>query len=183
MGFGCAAPVEPVGSAEPQPEEAVAQTAEPLSAGLALSIAPDASGIVPSTWEYRELSTRNIFGCNDYDILQGTGWFPATWYKTYPFMAAGDTFVVNLEHTFRAFLCAAQMDPYNSVYVERVDAGAVGGKLAGRFGVVPDGTSGETTITCMRNPSGDPDRTLTCEDAHVRLPAKGTMTVHIRFQE
>ncbi|HYX38187.1 MAG TPA: hypothetical protein VE954_34230 [Oligoflexus sp.] len=132
--------------------------------------------VIPVLWNYREVATRKVVGCRQWDVLQGTGWFQATWYTDYTPKADNTLYTVEPKPTLGARICAARMDAYNSV---RVEAGA----LRGSFSVNPDGLSNETTITCRPNPAGTEYDNLVCDEAHVALSAQGTVRIVIRYED
>lgn len=133
--------------------------------------------VVPVLWAYREVATRTFLGCRQWDVLQGTGWFQATWHTEYtPVLEDHDTYTVTPRQNLAAKICAAKMDAYNSVRVEA-------GDLRGFFPINPDGQSSETEVTCRPNPEGSEYDSLVCDEAHVAVSEKGTVRIYIRFEE
>jgi hypothetical protein len=131
---------------------------------------------IPVLWNYREMATRTVIGCRQWDVLQGTGWFQATWHTEYTPEADGNVYRVTPTPKLAAKLCAAKMDQYNRM---RVEAGA----LRGSFSVIPDGFASEASIICRPRPEGTEYDNLVCEDAHVSVPERGTVRVIIHYQE
>lgn len=154
------------------------------STGFSLVVRSASPGLAAEQWLYRETATRSAPGCYDYDVLQRTGWYPATWHRTYPFTPSATGAVVRLERTPRAAVCAARMDANNEVVVT-LDGPR--GRISGSFQVVPDGSSDAASARCARVETSFVDdrgatraeSALSCSDAHVQVPGSGAMTVTV----
>jgi hypothetical protein len=148
----------------------------PAAAATTFEFIPNAEGLAPVLWNYREVATRTVIGCRQWDVLQGTGWFQATWYSDYAPTRQGSAYMVTLKPKLAAKICAAKMDRYNSVRMEA-------GELRGSFSINPDGLASETSISCRPNPEGTEYTSLSCDEAHVFVPENGTVRIHIRYEE
>jgi hypothetical protein len=148
----------------------------PAAAATTFEFIPDTEGLVPVLWNYREVATRTVIGCRQWDVLQGTGWFQATWYSDYTPALQGSVYTVTPKPKLAAKICAAKMDQYNSVRMEA-------GDLRGSFSIHPDGLASETSISCRPNPEGTEYTSLSCDEAHVFVPENGIVRIHIRFEE
>jgi len=163
--------------------EGISTSAEALATGVSSVVKSRSGGLVPQQWLYREIATHKVVGCYDYDYLQGSGWFLASWNRTYPFIASAAGPVVNLQRTARATACLAKMDEFNHV---NMSLAASTGPVAGSSRVVPGGASTFASATCKRvcytvtNEIGTQTGSrLDCTDARVRVPASGAMTVTV----
>jgi hypothetical protein len=175
-------------AAEPPPsdvgDEAVTSSEESLSTGVSLVVRPLTAGLQPQQWHYVETATRKVIGCYDYDVLQGSGWYLATWRRTYDFVAAASGPTVNLQRTLRASACAARMAPFNEVTVSLATAA---GPVEGFFRVLPTGATASAAVTCTKVDSSFVDSSgrtqvssrLACTDAAVKVPTSGAMTVTV----
>jgi hypothetical protein len=146
------------------------------AAATTFEFIPDHSELVPVLWNYREMATRTVIGCRQWDVLQGTGWFQATWHIDYTPVAQGNVYSVTHKQKLAAKICAAKMDQYNRVRMEA-------GSLRGSFSVIPDGFANETSISCRPNPEAEEYNNLACDEAHVAVPNNGTVRIYIRYQE
>ncbi len=142
---------------------------------------PDREELSVTVWHYREVSTRTwLPGCMLPDVLQGTGWFPNTFYTDYSPRATAEGFEVILEPGKMARYCAAQMDAYNSLRLELSRSDAPDGVWGGSFSVIPDAAAGkEATVHCRLQISEDPLASLLCEPAHIRLEKNGAYRIFI----
>jgi hypothetical protein len=171
-------------AAEEVGDEPITASEEALSTGVSLVVKSASPGLAAQQWFYREVATRKVWGCYDYDVLQRTGWSLATWYRTYTFAPSAAGPVVNLERTLRASACSARMDGVNDV---TVSLATPAGPVTGSFRVVPDGAASAAAVRCTRADTPFVDDTgatrtasaLACTDARVKLPASGPMTVTI----
>jgi hypothetical protein len=132
--------------------------------------------VVPVLWSFREVATRTVIGCRQWDVLQGTGWFQATWHTEYTPEAQENVYRVTPKQKLAAKICAAKMDPYNRVRVEA-------GELRGSFALIPDGFASETSIVCRARPEGTEYDNLVCDEAHVSVPERGTVRIFIHYQD
>jgi hypothetical protein len=148
----------------------------PAAAATTFEFIPENPELVPVLWNYREMATRTVIGCRQWDVLQGTGWFQATWYSDYTPVLQGSFYTVTLKQKLAAKICAAKMDQYNSVRMEA-------GELRGSFSINPNGVASETSISCRPNPEGTEYTSLSCDEAHVSVPENGTVRIHIRYEE
>jgi len=148
----------------------------PAAAATTFEFVSEQNAVVPVLWNYRELATRTVIGCRQWDVLQGSGWFQATWYTDYTPLAEGNVYKVKHQQKLGPKICAAKMDQYNSV---RVEAGA----LRGSFSVNPDGFANETSVTCRPNPAGSEYDNLVCDEAHVAVSGQGTVRIFIRYED
>ena len=101
-------------------------------------------------WEYRELSTRSRWwlGCWSYDVLQGTGWFPSTWYQYIDPTEDNGQLFYQTDRTARACYCDVQPDEFNSLTLTHVtDEGT---ELDGFLRIFPDFSVETTSITVRR---------------------------------
>jgi hypothetical protein len=179
---GCAGEPLPADASD----EAVTTSEDSLATGVSLVVKPLTAGLAPQQWHYVETATRKVVGCYDYDVLQGSGWYLATWRRTYGFAAASAAPTVNLERTLRAAACAARMSPLNEV---TVSLSTTAGPVDGFFRVLPTGSTSSAAVTCKKVDSSFVDelgRTRTasrldCTDAAVKLPTSGAMTVTVRL--
>jgi len=137
-----------------------------------LTITIDDPALVPTAWQYRELTTRTWApGCYQYDVLQGSGWFPMTFYKDIEPSVSVDqrtyTYVTG-DRSWMASYCGATMDKVgNYVFVELIDRN---GNLiaAGTFNVIGEGATNHADVRCRVQPQPDSDRDLlVCPDALV----------------
>ncbi len=154
----------------------------PLASAISFEFAPDRSELVPTVWTQREVSTRGILGCRQWDILQGTGWFPATFYTEYSPSLSNGIYRVEHKQKWPAKLCAAKMDAYNTVRLEMRSDLVEEGLLRGFFHINPNGISNETTINCRFNPASTSD-TLSCDEAQVLVPKEGSVRIHIHLED
>jgi len=152
-----------------QAEEEVGAVEQPLKTGISLVVKSTSAGLIATDWQYREVATKKIWGCYDYDFLQNSGWFLATWYKTYVFVPTPAGQTVQLEQTVRAKLCNAKMDAFNYVGV-KLETKA--GPITGSFRVIPTGTKSSASAVCK-----DTNGTLVCSNAYVKVPTSGAITV------
>lgn len=146
------------------------------AAATTFEFIPDHPELVPVLWNYREMATRTVIGCRQWDVLQGTGWFQATWYSDYAPAFQGKAYTVTPKQSLAAKICAAKMDQYNSVRMEA-------GSLRGSFSINPDGIASETSISCRPDPEASEYETLVCDEAHVAVPNNGTVRIYIRYEE
>lgn len=174
---------EPLADEAELEAEAISTSEEAISTGVSLVVNSRSTGLVAENWTYREVATRKVWGCYDYDVLQRSGWFLATWYRTYPFTASAAGPVVKLDRTVRAYACGARMDEFNYV---NMSLATPTGPVTGSFRVVPGGTSTSATVTCKRvdytvtNELGTSNGSqLECTDARVKVPSSGAMTVAV----
>lgn len=148
----------------------------PAMAATTFEFIPDHPELVPALWNYREVATRTVIGCRQWDVLQGTGWFQATWYSDYEPTAQGGVYSVTPRQKLGAKICAARMDQYNSVRMEA-------GPWRGSFSIHPDGLENETSITCRVHPEKPEYESLVCDEAHVAVPGNGTVRIFIRYED
>jgi hypothetical protein len=153
----------------------MALLSSPALAATTFEFIPDHPELIPALWNYREVATRTVIGCRQWDVLQGTGWFQATWYTDYTPVAQGNVYTVTPKQKLAAKICAAKMDPYNSVRMEA-------GELRGSFSIHPDGFASETRISCRPDPEGSEYNSLVCDEAHVAVPENGTVRIFMRFE-
>ncbi len=136
-----------------------------------LTVVPETPGVSVISWDFREISTKKFPGCWQYDFLQGTGWYPRTWYKNYLPVPVEESYVFSPKQTLTAKYCSAKMDQYNYVNIQKVTENST---LNGQFSIVPDGLTAEVNIYCTT--SGE---SLVCENAHVLWEPSKTATVHV----
>lgn len=153
------------------------------SAGT-LVVSPESEDLIVTQWNHREVATRNWFGCREYDFLQGTGWYSSTWHNDFePAFDVDDddnVYTFETKRTWRQRYCASEMDQYNYVQLEWIDAD--GTVLHGRFSVIPGGQSDDVEIGCSVNHSNDPYNAITCDDAVVSWSADGTYYIDIFWE-
>lgn len=78
-----------------------------------LTVISNSKNLVPTTLGFREQTTKSwLPGCSWYDILQNTGWFPATFYTdTYPVESTDQVFEFQFKkRSPLALYCAAKTD-------------------------------------------------------------------------
>lgn len=128
----------------------------------------DGTGLEVTQWETREVTTRKWRpGCMQYDVLQGTGWFPRTWHIDYtPELVEEDLYYFETSSGFWRWYCQAEMDEINYVQLE-MDSGVEGAPLQGRFRVVPGGESNEAVVTCSVDKKAVYYNAIVCDDAVV----------------
>lgn len=137
-----------------------------------LTITVEEQGLVPTAWQYREITTRTWApGCYQYDVLQGSGWFPVAFYKDIEPSVSEDPRVytyVTGEQSWTASYCGARMDRVgNYVFVELIDdKGSL--TAAGTFNVIGEGPTNSADVRCRVQPQPEADRDLlSCTDALV----------------
>jgi hypothetical protein len=151
------------------------------SAGT-LVVSPSSEDVVVTQWNHREVATRNWLGCREYDFLQGTGWYSSTWHNDFEsiFDDYENAYTFETKRTWRQRYCASEMDQYNYVQVEWIDAN--GTVLHGRFSIVPGGQSDDVEIECSVSHSNDPYNAITCDDAVVSWRSGSTVYVDIIWE-
>lgn len=166
-------------------------TAVTVTANGVLTIKPEDGGAITfGEWEYRESSTRSRFwvGCWMYDFLQGSGWFPSTWYQYIdPTETDGsdDNLEYAVDRTLRAKYCNAQPDQYNYLDVKHIEED--GTVLDGFLRIFPDDTT-STSITVRCGPAGVISSpcatcTLNCETATIAWDGRGTAEITVTWEE
>lgn len=179
--FACSDPTAGAPSeADVNAGEPTARTEEqPLSTGIRFAFEGSDPNLVPGVWEYREVAARNWIGCQSYDVLQGMGWYPTTWYRSISPILEGGKYMYSIDRTFRAVYCGARMDAYNALGLRFPDPAAPGGYLVGYVAVIPDGNSADVAVRCRKDTSRGALNTLWCDEAHVKVPSKGTVAVRL----
>ena len=161
---------------------AITATVSSFASAISFEFAPDRSELVPTAWTQREVSTSGILGCRQWDVLQGTGWFPATFYTEYTPVLNNGIYRVEHKQKWTAKFCAAKMDAYNTVRLEMRSDLVEEGLLRGFFHINPNGISNETTINCRFNPASTYD-TLSCDEALVSVPKEGSVRINLHFED
>lgn len=159
---------------------AMTHLAVAASAGT-LVVSTSTEDVVVTEWNHREVATRKWLGCWEYDFLQGTGWYPSTWHNDFEPVFDDDLYVFETTRTWRQRYCASEMDQYNDVQIEWVDAD--GTVLHGRFSVVPGGDSEDVEIGCYISDVSDSYNAITCDDAFVNWNPKSTVYVDVVWEE
>ena len=154
----------------------------PGSQAGTLIVVPSDENLVALQWTYREVSTRNWFGCWWWDVLQGAGWFPATWYQDIEPEVEDGTYSFTTRDNLHARYCNAQMDSTNRIRLAVHDEDETI-LLQGGFSVIPDGDSQEAVIRCVPTDTQDEWNSLACEDAHVAWANSRPIVVHIIWDE
>lgn len=129
-------------------------------------------GLVPAGWQYREIAKRTwLPGCYLYDVLQGSGWFPATFYKDVePDVSFdGQTYTyITGNRSWHAGYCGAEMDTVgNYVFLDVLDDSQAL-VASGTFNVIGLGDSQHAQVHCRIQDQPDWDVNLVlCNDALV----------------
>ena len=153
----------------------------PSAHAATLIVSTGSDYVAAVDWEYRSVATRHWLGCWQYDVLQGSGWYPSTYYNTYTPEQSGYDYRFTTDSGFWRNYCAAQMDQYNHVRLQY--QGIDGTLYQGSFRVIPDGDSRETNIECWIDESRDSYNQLDCDDPHVIWSNSGTTTINIFMVE
>lgn len=140
-----------------------------IASARSFTFVTDRPELVPVEWNYREVAShRNFPGCQGWDFLQGTGWFPSTWYTDYTPVLEQGAYTVETKHSsLRAKYCAAKMDPYNALRMELDNSEGVNTPLHGFVAIVPDGMSNDVTVECSIDLQSEVADLLVCGKAHV----------------
>jgi|GEM_PF-7038389 len=129
-----------------------------------LTVTSSSPTVTAERFEYRRVSTRVWYpwvGCWTYDVLQGSGWFPTTWYHDEAFDADGS---VELSRNWVENYCAAEMDEINGAWFTYTDPQLPGRVLRGNFRVVP-GAGTSDAVTCRVTDTANTYRNFECTDA------------------
>ena len=148
-----------------------------------LVVAVNGGNPVPVDWEYRSVTSRSwVPGCTWWDFLQGSGFFPATYYTTYMPVQEGNTYTFQTMRGFWQTLCGAQMDEYNSLRFEF--ATMVGNTTySGQFRVIPGGDSGEASTSCWIDESKDVYNQIQCDNPTVQWENSGTTQINVSMKD
>ncbi|RZA21242.1 MAG: hypothetical protein EOP10_16995 [Proteobacteria bacterium] len=134
-------------------------------------------------WKYRELATNlQLPGCQGWDILQGSGWFPMTWHDEYSPSVNGNVYTFETKNSLARKYCNAKMDEYTALRIYLGSGDGDAAPMRGYIALNPDGTESEISVQCRYKVVPGDSYTIWCDEAHV-LVGEEPVVVHLEFIE
>ncbi len=151
------------------------------AAATTLIVEPVTPGITVDRIEYRFVSTRDWLGCWQWDVLQGSGWFRATWWHETDLEADGDSFVAELERNWYAQYCDARMDEINGVWFTWTNPEDPTDTYQGRFTIDPTGEGDTDAVTCALTDADSDWNNFECGTAAVEVTPAGDVAIALEL--
>jgi hypothetical protein len=144
-------------------------TSTAAAGAASLKVKPASPHVQVETFEYRRVATRNWLGCWHWDVLQGTGWFRATWYHLIDLVAGDKGSLGELALGWYEWYCGAQIDQYNAVTFTWTDPADATRVYRGAFSIAPDSDATSDVVGCELVAPDDEWNALSCTTAHAAL--------------
>lgn len=136
----------------------------PASAA-SLRVEASSPNVTVETFEFRRVATRSWLGCWHWDVLQGTGWFRATWHHLVELVAGS----AELPYGWYEWYCDARIDQYNAVRFTWTDPADAARVYRGSFMIEPGSVATDDVVGCELVAPADEWNHITCTAAHVAL--------------
>ncbi len=146
-----------------------------------LIVEPSSPDLTPESFDYRFDATRRWLGCYSYDVLQGSGWYPAVWHHTAAFTPADGDFEVELRRSWSERYCAAELGINNYVQVVWTNPADPTQVHRGVLQVEANGTDKVDEVSCSLVDSSNPWNAIECERASVNVSGSGDAYIIIHF--
>lgn len=146
-----------------------------------LIIEPTSANLVPVSFEYRFDAARKWLGCFQYDVLQGSGWYPGAWYHTANFTPVDGEYEAEFSRTWTERYCAATMGIYNYVQIEWTNPNDPSEVYHGVMQIDAGGSQPFDEVTCKLADPSSPWNAIECQTAAVSFSGKGDATILINL--
>lgn len=145
-----------------------------------LVVEPTSENVVIENFEYRYDAVRRWVGCWQYDILQGSGWYPSAWYHTAEMTYVDGDYQAKFQPTLLERYCAAEMTYLNYVQIVWTDPNDASRVYRGVMQIDARGATAFDEVSCVLADPESPYNAIECERAYVNLSARtATIVLHI----